>query len=261
MNCSLIITTYNRPEALILVLLSILKQTIFPDEIIIADDGSNQDTKYLLEEFSKQYDIKVIHSWQKDKGFRLSKSRNQAIALAKSEYIVVIDGDMVMHKDFIKDHKKFAKKNTYIQGGRVLLQSGYTAKIIKTKQFIKPSFFKNDTKNKANLLRIPFLSSLIASISNKNIKRIRGCNFSLFKKDIIKVNGFNEEFKSWGKEDSEFVQRLFNIGVYRRDLKFSGIQYHLFHPEGCADSGNIDLLNKSINENLSWCENGINKYF
>ncbi len=261
MNCSLIITTYNRPEALNLVLLSLLGQTVFPNEVIIADDGSAKPTKDLIDEFSSFDQINIIHSWQKDKGFRLSESRNRAIAQAKYEYIVVIDGDMIMHKDFIKDHKKSAKKNTYIQGGRVLLQPEFTSQIIKTKYFTKPSIFKNDAKNKLNLFRFPILSSFIASKSNQSLKRIRGCNFSLFKEDILSVNGFNEEFKSWGKEDSEFVQRLFNKGISRRNLKFSGLQYHLFHLESSSNDGNIELLNKSINENLSWCNNGINKYF
>tara|TARA_B110000008_G_scaffold181954_1_gene180980 strand:+ start:929 stop:1714 length:786 start_codon:yes stop_codon:yes gene_type:complete len=260
MKCSLIITTYNRPEALILVLHSLLDQSILPDEVIIADDGSDSSTSNLIKEFNLQNEVNAIHSWQEDKGFRLSKSRNRAIAKAKSEYIIVIDGDMILHKDFIKDHKKFARKNTYIQGGRVLLQPEITEKIMKTKNFIKPSVFENDSKNKANSFRIPLLTSVIASKINQNIKRIRGCNFSLFRDDIINVNGFNEEFKSWGKEDSEFVQRLFNNGIMRRDLKFSGIQYHLFHKEGSPESRNLEILAKSINENLSWCMNGINKY-
>ena len=260
MNCSLVITTYNRPEALNLVLHSLLKQSTLPDEVIIADDGSGEATKNLIREFNSHHEICAIHSWQEDKGFRLSKSRNRAIARARCEYIIIVDGDMILHKDFIKDHKRFARKNTYIQGGRVLLQPEITDKILKSNIFKKPSVFKKDSKNKANSFRVPFLSLLISLKIDQNMKRIRGCNFSLFKEDILNVNGFNEEFKSWGKEDSEFVQRLFNNGIKRIDLKFSGIQYHLFHREGSAESRNLKILDNTMNQNLSWCENGINKY-
>ena len=97
---------------------------------------------------------------------------------------------------------------------------------------------------------------------SQNIRRIRGCNYSIFKDDIFKVNGFNEEITSWGREDSEFVQRLFNIGVKKQHLKFSAIQYHLWHDEANrrALEVNDKLLQKAIVENLDWCEQGINKF-
>jgi len=260
MNCTLIITTYNWPVALELVLSSVMEQTILPSEVIIADDGSEEDTKNVIEKFSDNSLFPIIHSWQEDKGFRLSKSRNKSIALAKYEYIIVIDGDMLLHKDFIKDHVKVAKKNTYIQGSRALLQEKYTIKTLKENFFSKPPFFSNASKNKGNLIRSPLLSFFVALKSNQNLNRIRGCNFSLFREDIINVNGFNEEFVTWGKEDSEFVQRLFNYGVYRRNLKFSGIQYHLFHKEGFSNNSNIDLLNNSIDHKIKFCKKGIDKY-
>ena len=101
---------------------------------------------------------------------------------------------------------------------------------------------------------------------NQNIQRTRGCNFSIHKDDIIHVNGFNEEIITWGREDSEFVQRLFNIGVKKQQLKFSGIQYHLFHNERVVNSEhsavlNNDYLDNAIKKNLTWCDLGINRYF
>ncbi|MBT4123202.1 glycosyltransferase family 2 protein [Candidatus Woesearchaeota archaeon] len=260
MDCSLIITTYNWPEALELVLITAARQSTQPDEIIIADDGSNKDTKLLINEFSNKTSIPIVHSWQEDNGFRLSKSRNLAIAKAKYEYIIVIDGDMLLHKDFIRDHKKCAKKNTYIQGSRALLQPEFSRGMLKTKDIKRPSIFSNDVKNKLNTLRLPFLSAMICRKNNQNMGRIRGCNFSLFKEDIIKVNGFNEEFTTWGREDSEFVQRLFNAGIYRSNLKFSALQYHLFHKEGSANDNNISILNNTINNSLVWCKYGIDQY-
>lgn len=260
MNSSLIITTYNWPEALSLVLSSLNEQTVLPDEVIIADDGSEDSTKIVIDNFKNSSSIPIIHSWQKDKGFRLSKSRNKAIAKAKSEYIIMIDGDMVMHKDFIKDHKRFAKKNTYLQGGRVLLQKDFSLKLLNKKQFNKPRLFSSDFKNKINSLRLPFLSFIISLRSSVSLNRVRGCNFSIHREDIIRVNGFNEDFVSWGKEDSEFVSRLFHHGILRKDMKFSGLQYHLFHKEGFAQHNNLELLDITISKKLDWCLKGIDQY-
>jgi glycosyltransferase involved in cell wall biosynthesis len=260
MNCSLIITTYNWPEALSLVLTTAINQSILPNEIIIADDGSTAETKFLINNFSNNSEVSIIHSWQNDNGFRLSKSRNLAIAKAKYEYIVVIDGDMLLHKDFIKDHKKCAQTGFYVQGSRVLLQPKFSNTILITENIKYPSIFSIDVKNKLNMLRIPFLLSLICQRSNQNIDRIRGCNFSLFKEDIIQINGFNEDFKTWGGEDSEFVQRLFNNSVQRKNLKFSAIQYHLYHKEGKSNNNNTAILNNTIDNNIDWCDNGIDKY-
>ncbi|MBL7003447.1 MAG: glycosyltransferase family 2 protein [Gammaproteobacteria bacterium] len=260
MNCSLIITTYNWPEALELVLTTAVEQSEQPNEIIIADDGSSKDTEILVSAFSNKTAVPIVHSWQEDNGFRLSKSRNIAIAKARFEYIIVADGDMLLHKDFVKDHKKCARRGVYVQGSRALLQSKFTKKILKTKKIKIPSFFSNEVKNKLNIFRIPFISTMLCRKNNQNMSRIRGCNFSLFKDDIIKVNGFNEEFTTWGKEDSEFVKRLFNAGIYRKNLKFSALQYHLYHKEGSANDNNISILNNTINNNLIWCQDGINQY-
>jgi len=260
MNCSLIICTYNWPEALALVLSSTILQSELPDEIIIADDGSDGRTSKVIKAFSKKTAVPIIHSWQSDKGCRIPHSRNRAIARSCSEYIIMIDGDTVLHLDFIKDHKKAATKGVYIQGSRVLLQESYTENLLKKNVFQSPNFFSNDAKNKLNMLRSPFISFLFKSIKNQKLNRIRGCNYSVYKEDILKVNGFNEEIKTWGREDSEFVQRLFNCGYKKIHLKFSGIQYHLYHKEGSHSQKNNDILQSTINEKLLWCKQGIDQY-
>jgi glycosyltransferase involved in cell wall biosynthesis len=265
MNCSLIICTYNWPEALNFVLESVSSQTILPEEIIIADDGSGQSTLDVVEMFSNTLTIPVIHSWQEDEGCRVSHSRNRAIAKSNYDYIIMIDGDTVLHQDFIKDHKSFAQEGVYIQGSRVLLQDNFTKNLFIKNSFRKPSLISKHAKNKLNIIRLPFVTLLLSSFKSKNIRRIRGCNFSLFKKDILKVNGFNEEMTTWGREDSEFVQRLFNSGICKKHLKFSGIQYHLFHNERVVNSqesatANNVFLEDTIKNNLVWCTLGINRY-
>jgi hypothetical protein len=114
-------------------------------------------------------------------------------------------------------------------------------------------------------LRLPILSWALSFFKSQNIRRIRGCNYSIFKNDIVKVNGFNEEITTWGREDSEFVQRLFNIGLKKKYLKFSGIQYHLYHNERVHNSqevaaANDYILENTISNNLKRCSLGIDNY-
>jgi len=260
MDASLIITTYNWPEALELVLFSVMKQSTPPNEIIIADDGSSESTKAIVENFKLRSKVPIIHSWQEDKGFRLSRSRNLAIARAKYEFIIVSDGDMILHRDFVKDHLENAQKGVYLQGGRVLLQPNLSNQMISNRSLKQPSIISRGIKNRHNAIRSKLFSNLYGNQLNQNLNRIRGCNFSLFKSDIIKVNGFNEDFETWGQEDSEFVQRLYNLGILRKNLKFCALQYHIYHKEGKSEDNNILLLNNTIEKQLTWCKNGIDKH-
>jgi glycosyltransferase involved in cell wall biosynthesis len=251
MTCSLIITTYNWKEALELVLNSALGQSELPDEIIIADDGSREDTKKLIEKMAKDSVVPIIHSWQEDDGFQASKSRNKAIIKSKGDYIVLIDGDMILHKDFIADHKKNAKIGFFIQGGRVLLQEYNTSNF---------NFFDSGIKNRKNSIHSDLLSKIF-SVNKDTLKGIKTCNMSFFKDDSIKINGFNEDFVGWGREDSEFVSRLFNNGIHRQTIKFNCIAYHIWHNENSRKNleKNDKILQKTIDEKLVWCKNGIDK--
>ena len=120
-SVSIIIPTYNWPEALNLCLQSVLVQSILPGEIIIADDGSKQETSDLINNIKRKSPIPIIHVWQEDNGFRLAQIRNKAIAKSCKDYIIQIDGDVILHKDFIKDHIRFARKGSFVSGSRVLI--------------------------------------------------------------------------------------------------------------------------------------------
>jgi glycosyltransferase involved in cell wall biosynthesis len=244
MSISLIVTTYNRPEALILVLKSIECQILPPSEVIIADDGSDEQTKDLISEFNSQSNLEIIHSFQEDLGFRAAEARNKAISISKSDYIILVDGDMVLHPEFVADHLKNAKFGFFIQGSRSLLTEKKTKDVIIRHQLVFNFLYK------------------FFSIKENYLKGIKTCNMSFFKKDFISVNGFNNEFKGWGREDSEFIVRLLNKGINRITLKFSAIQYHLWHDEADRKAlvVNDKLLQKAVTENLDWCDQGINKF-
>ncbi|PIE59996.1 MAG: family 2 glycosyl transferase [Desulfobulbus propionicus] len=263
MRISLVITTYNWPEALNASIRSVFRQSVHPYEIIIADDGSGAATKDIIEnltEAAQKINIKMIHSWQRDLGFRLARSRNKAIAKTSGNYIVLIDGDIVLENHFIEDHQLYARAGFFNQGTRVLLGKSISQQVIKM-QKKNLSIFSPDIKNKKNCLRLPILGRFFSFRCTK-IHGVKTCNFAFWKKDAIRINGFNEEFVGWGREDSEFTARLLNIGVKRCNVKFSALGYHLYHPMNNRRrlSINEGILQKTIMEKRVWCPVGIDQH-
>ncbi|ECO1973262.1 glycosyltransferase [Campylobacter jejuni] len=258
-TCALIITTYNQKERLALVLDSVKNLEPLPDEVLIADDGSREDTAKLIQAYQKDFPCKLEHIWQEDEGFRLSEIRNKAIKTSNSEYIIVIDGDMILEKNFINDHLNFAQKKVFLQGSRVILNEKESKELLSKNDF-SLAFDKKGFKNQRNI----FLAKCIYKFSklSKNffkksqlIKGIRGCNMSFYKSDFKAIEGFNEKFIGWGREDSEFVARfLFNDGVFKR-LKFNALAYHIYHEE---NSKNMLEINHQIyletikNKKITW---------
>ena len=260
MLVSLIITTYNRPDALLLVLRSIERQTKLPNEVIIADDGSINETKIIISNYQKNSNLNIVHSWQQDKGFRASESRNKAIAQSSGDYIILIDGDMILHPEFVQDHISNSEKGYFIQGNRVLLTEKATRSSIESMN-INFTFFSNGIKNRKNAIH----SSLLSNLFSKKISYLSGiktCNMSFFKKDCIDINGFDNNFEGWGREDSEFALRLLNNGINRNNLRFNAIQFHLWHLENTRISllNNDLILKSSLDSQSKWCNNGIDKY-
>lgn len=265
LTTTLIITTYNRPDALACVLESVLRQHQLPDEVIIADDGSNEDTAELIRHYQTRFPVPLLHCWQEDKGFRAARSRNLALAQSKMDYIVMIDGDMVLAPHFIADHKTVAKRHTFVQGGRVLLTSEKTAQLLANPRE-KPTLsclskgLDNRLEKRLQAFRLPWLRNLLLKKEKSHWhKGIRSANMAFFKQDALAINGFNNDFIGWGREDSEFAERFFNNGGKRTNLKFGGLAYHLHHQESPREAlpTNDAILQRAINEKLAWCENGV----
>lgn len=261
MKASVIITTYNRPQFIKRVIDGHLNQTRQPDEIIIADDGSTEKTGFLVNEFKRRSKIAILHIWQEDRGFRASLIRNKAIAHSSGKYLIICDDDVIPDKRFVEDHLRYAEKGHFIQGHRVLLGKAFsehfTCKNISFFNLLK-LFTKNQANNIFNALRLPLP---LITISQK-LKGIRSCNMSFFREDFFAVNGFNEDFKGWGKEDSELVVRFFKYGLKRKDIKFRACCYHLYHPSYSRENlnKNIALLERTIKGKGYFCVNGIDKY-
>jgi len=257
---SLIISTYNRPDALALVLESVAAQSHLPDEIIIADDGSGSETASLVQDFCQSIPLPVLHSWQEDDGFRLSRSRNLAISRCTQPYIISIDGDIILHPQFIAQHLSRACYSCFLQGSRVLLSPNKTRILLASKR-INISFFEAGLTNRLNAVNLPSLGKYF-SYKRKDLKAIRGCNMSFWKDDLLQVNGFNEDIVGWGREDSELAARLMNAGVMRINLKLCAIAYHLDHLNNHKENNqsldtNDHILQNTIIEKKSSCENGL----
>jgi glycosyltransferase involved in cell wall biosynthesis len=260
MRISLAITTYNWKEALEIVLLSAFGQRLLPDEILIADDGSSDGTADVIDRLRQVAPVPLMLCWQEDKGFRAARSRNLAISASTGDYLIFIDGDMVLHPAFIADHKEAAIKNCFVQGSRVILSALKTKEVLAAKR-VAVSFFSSGIENRKNSLRLPLGNAFFSPLS-RNLTGIRTCNFAFWKKDAEAVNGFNEDFVGWGREDSEFAARLLNNGIIRKNLRFAATAYHLFHPPQTRQTlpSNDFLLQTTIDKKLTWCANGLDSH-
>ncbi|MBC7746121.1 MAG: glycosyltransferase family 2 protein [Flavobacterium sp.] len=263
MKASLIISTYNWTEALNLCLQSVIQQSRLPDEIIIADDGSDNNTRELLKNFQSKTKIPLKHVWHPDQGFQLSVIRNKAILVAAHEYIIQIDGDLILHADFVKDHLVLATKGKFVSGSRLLLPPNFTTKLLHQQKIPSNQTLLLAGDNRLNGIRIPFLTKHLSPIYKKNKPfYVKGCNMAFWRDDLFIVNGYNEKISGWGKEDSELAIRLINYGVNRLFIKFGGICYHLFHREASRNREGLNdsILNETLRTHKVRCEKGIDSH-
>jgi glycosyltransferase involved in cell wall biosynthesis len=259
MQVSLIILTYNRPDTLELVLKSLNRQSVSPDEVIIADDGSGPETRELINRW--QTPFRLVHVWHEDLGYRIAAIRNKATLESTGDYLIYSDGDLLLHHDFIHDFKKLSAPKTAWIGSRVFLSREATELLLSKDQtpFKWSLFSPSIAGNRLNSLLTPCITSLFPPV--KNTIKMRGGLLGVWKEDLLAVNGWNEEFTGWGLEDTELVSRLFYSGVTVRKLKFAALTYHLWHPVSGRESldKNRELLENTNRNRLKWCENGILK--
>ena len=230
MKISLIVTTYNNAIFLDNCLHSISCQVEMPYEIIIADDGSSDNTREVVQRWKSIFRIPFKHVWQEDKGFRLARVRNLAMSLSSGDYLIIIDGDVILNKFFVQDHHEMAKKGYFVCGSRVILTEKLT-RFIQVNQLTDVPLFKLKMGWWTNALRCFTLRHLLAPSYDRTIYKVRGCNMAFWKTDVEKVNGFDENFVGWGFEDTDFAVRLYLAGVKKLVLKFGGVQYHQYHKE------------------------------
>lgn len=226
MTVSLIISTYNWPRALYLCLDSVMQQTAMPTEILIADDGSGISTRDVVRHFEAVSPVPIRHIWHEDKGFRLAMIRNKAIAASRCEYIIQIDGDLILQRNFIQDHMIFAQRGCYVTGSRGIITEMLTRKVL-SGEITSLTPLMRGVRNSNNAIRIPLMAFLYRTLGPTRF--VKGCNMAFWRNDLIRVNGYDESFCGWGREDSELAIRLDNSGVRQRCMKFRGVVFHLHH--------------------------------
>lgn len=262
MRTSLIISTYERPDALAAVLDSVYRQRAASDEIVIADDGSGDITRELIAGFARHSAVPVRVVSQPHEGFRLTRLRNLAIAAATGDYLIFIDGDMLLHEGFVADHRRLARPGFFTQGVRVRADESLTARLIDDPRTpLGPWTPGLGLLRRAYLLRSRKLASAAHRLANRFIA-IKGCNQAFWRADLVRVNGFNEAIEGWGPEDKELCARLENAGVHRQTLLFGGIAVHLHHPPASRATlpANREVLDRTVRERRTWCERGLDAH-
>lgn len=238
MRLAFIVTTYNRPDALATVLEGCLAQ-VDPDfEVIVADDGSAQDTAKLIAAYKARAPFKMSHVWQEDLGFRAAAIRNRALVTTDADYIVFTDGDCVPPPDFVASHRKLAEPGWFLSGNRLMLTPEFTEQVLRDKLPIHlwqtcdwlQAWRHGQIERLLPLLRLPNLGWLRKQFPRR-WQGAKTCNLSAWREDLLRVNGLDESYTGWGLEDSDLVIRLLRAGIYNKSARFSAPVFHLWHPE------------------------------
>jgi len=240
-NISVIITTYNRPDALSAVVEACFAQDDPGFEIIIADDGSGHNTQQTVAALQARSPVPLRHVWQEDLGFRAARARNLGTLEAKGDYIIFLDGDCVPQRNFISRHRKLAQRGYLVQGSRILLDEQATARVLGQHLDLqqlgaaeKLAWRGRGALNKVLPLLLTW-PDLGRTSRRFTWRRIKSCNLAVWRSDLELVNGFDESFLGWGHEDSDLVVRLFNAGVMRKDGAYATEVFHLWHKENARD--------------------------
>jgi glycosyltransferase involved in cell wall biosynthesis len=233
---SVLLATYNWPQALKLCLESLATQTDRDFEIIIADDGSTDSTKEIIDHFRASHSIAITHLWQDDQGFRKTKILNEAIVAAKGDYLVFLDGDCITQPDFIARHRSLSQQGFLVTGSRVLLNEKLTQELLSWDSWSFSRFAANllvyrlsGSINKYWPLKIQLGDGKWRNYQKFVWRRIKGCNMACWKSDATAIHGFDETMTGWGHEDADFVFRLQRNHIQRKSGAWATEVLHLFH--------------------------------
>jgi glycosyltransferase involved in cell wall biosynthesis len=256
---ALVVNTYNQPEYLKRVLAAVEGQTFRPNELLLADDGSGDETREVFAAW-RVSGMDCEHVWQRNEGFRRSRILNQAIARARSEYIVFLDGDTVPHPEFLADHRRLAATGVFVQGHRALIEQRAAA-FFGTGEFSRDrrqALWSGQVRGLKHAYRWPIALKRVRS----DLRGVRGCNLAISRRDLLRVNGYNEAFVGWGREDSELAVRLMNSGVRRLDVRGWAVCYHLWHPPASRGGlgANDAILDEARAKNATRCDVGIDQH-
>lgn len=237
MRTCVIVTTYNRPDALALVLEGYLAQDTREFELIVADDGSTAETRRVVEDYARHAPFALRHVWHEDLGFRAAAIRNRALACTAADYVIFSDGDCIAPRYFVAAHVRLAAAGYFLSGNRVLLSEDFTARALTQRLPLHRwdacawlrAWLRRDVNRSLPLLRLPdggFRARTPAQWAG-----VKTCNLSAWRADLIRINGLDESYTGWGLEDSDLVIRLLRAGVRHKSARFAAPLFHLWHRE------------------------------
>ena len=234
---SVIVTTYNRADALDAVLRSLANQTDHEFEVVVADDGSTAATADIVTAWKNKAGRRLIHVWHEDRGFRAAEIRNRAILASQGDYCIFLDGDCIVRKDFVEVHRRLAQPGWFVAGNRTLLSRQLTEKILGERLFPEGWSFAGWMAQRARggVNRLSALVSLplgpLRTLRQRSWRGARSCNLAIWRADLERIDGFDAEYSGWGKEDSDIVVRLLHAGARRKDGMFATGVLHLWHAD------------------------------
>jgi glycosyltransferase involved in cell wall biosynthesis len=234
---AVILTTYNRPDALRAVLDGYRAQDTRNFELIVADDGSTRETAVLIEQYRRELPFPLQHVWQEDRGFRAGAVRNRALARTSADYVIFSDGDCVPPVFFVSCHVALAAPQCFLSGSRLLLSEAFTAAVLEKRIPVHTwstarwlaAWLRRDVKRALPLVRLP--DGGFRKLSPRRWKGVKTCNFAAWRADLLRANGFDERYAGWGLEDSDLVVRLLHAGVRHKSARFAAPVFHLWHRE------------------------------
>jgi len=233
---SIIVTTYDRADALDAVLRSLSRQIDRDFEVVVADDGSGPETAALIGDWKTRLGAPLKQVWHEHRDFRAGEIRNRGIRASEGRICIFLDGDCIARPDFVTRHRALAEPGWFVTGNRVLLTERLTAKVLSEK--LEPAQwgtadwigqrFSGGLNRLAPVLNLPL--GPLRRMNATEWEGARSCNLAIWRADLDRVDGFDAIFSGWGKEDSDLVIRLINAGVRRKDGRYATGVLHLAHP-------------------------------
>jgi glycosyltransferase involved in cell wall biosynthesis len=252
---SVIVTTYNREDALEAVLRSLGRQSDRDFEVVVADDGSTAATAAVIDAWKGKVGRCLDHVWHEDRGFRAAEIRNRAILTSRGAYCIFLDGDCIVRPDFVGTHRRLAEPGCFVTGNRILLSRELTARVLR--EGLTPEswsfgrWLAQRLRGRVNrlsaLLHLPL--GPLRQLRRHAWRGARSCNLAVWRADLDRVDGFDADYSGWGKEDSDIIVRLLHTGVCRKDGVFATGVLHMWHPE--ADRARLTENERKLSDSLA----------
>jgi glycosyltransferase involved in cell wall biosynthesis len=268
LTTAVIVTTYNRPDALAAVLDGYLAQVHAKFELLVTDDGSTSDTREMIADYAARAPFPLRHVWQEDRGFRAAAARNRALASTAAKYIIFTDGDCIPRRDFVARHCTLAEPGCFLAGNRVLLSKDFTRRTLAEHLPLHDrgmlQWFTSRLTGGINrwlpLLTLP--DGAWRTGAPQRWEGVKTCNLSAWRADLVRVNGLDESYSGWGLEDSDLVIRLLHAGVRHKNARFAAPVLHLWHRENDRSRlpENQRRLDELLASNRIEAQLGLNQY-